>query len=131
MDIIGDFNEILSSSVHSRFRDYPTGQCGMREFQNSVSKCELVDLAFVGPKFTWWNSQDENPIGKNLDRALVNGNWLSLFSLSFASFESSGISDHTRIWIQLQRRLEQKRKPFKFFNFLIDHPDFLPTVSRI
>lgn len=45
---------------------------GMLEFQALVSDCGHTDLSYTCPQFTWWNHQEVEPIGKKLDRALVN-----------------------------------------------------------
>lgn len=75
--ILGDFNVTLSSSEHSRVEDYMSDQAAMRDFQNTKVHCGLTDLPYIGPLFTWMNNQYENSIGKKLDRALVNGNWIA------------------------------------------------------
>lgn len=65
--VLGDFNEILSSTEHSRFLDYTGNGSWMVDFQSFVSNCDLEDLVSYGPKYTWWNSQEANPIRKKLD----------------------------------------------------------------
>lgn len=67
-----------------------------------VQKCDMMDLAQVGPSFTWTNSQDENPISKKLDRVMINSCWINKFPHSFTSFESGGVSDHLRMHTQLR-----------------------------
>ena len=129
--LIGDFNETLASGEHSRSLDYLTDQRGMREFQEVCGDCELTDLAYVGALFTWWNKREGNPIGKKLDRALINGAWLRFFPQSYASFDAGGVSDHARCLIRTSASIDSTRKPFKFFNYLTDHEDFLPTVKNI
>ncbi|VVA90807.1 unnamed protein product [Arabis nemorensis] len=62
--VLGDFNVILSSDEHSRVQYGLGNQAGMREFQELVADCELTDLGYTGPKLTWWNHQDDGPIGK-------------------------------------------------------------------
>lgn len=81
--VIGDFNEVLSLNDHSRAADYSFNSSGMYDFQNTVSFCDLGDLSSAGPQFTWINNQDSNPIGKKLDRALKNPDWLTSFSCVF------------------------------------------------
>lgn len=71
--LMGDYNATLSSEEHSRSRDYMVDQAGMRDFQELVSDCSLTDLPYVGSVFTWWNKRGMNPVGKKLDRALING----------------------------------------------------------
>lgn len=129
--VLGDFNEILSLSDHSRANDYSLNSIGMRDFQNVVSYCNMEDLSSSGPSYTWINNQDSNPIGKKLDRALINPVWLHHFPQSYASFEAGGISDHTRCVVHLSSINAEHRKPFKFFNFMASHSLFIPTVAQV
>lgn len=86
--LIGDFNVTLSSNEHSRALDHRCDQTGMTHFQEVTTDCALMNLPYVGALFTWWNKRDEDPIGKKLDRALVNGEWLQRYPQSFAKFEA-------------------------------------------
>lgn len=63
--VIGDFNEILSMTDHSRATDYAITKMGILDFQNVVTYCDIGDLTFAGPGYTWTNNQDSNPIGKS------------------------------------------------------------------
>ena len=129
--LIGDFNETLASSEHSRALDYRRDMSGMRHFQEAMTDCSVMDLPFTGALFTWWNNRVADPIGKKLDRALVNQNWLSRYPLSSAQFDAGGISDHARCLVRTAGVTNDARKPFRFFNFLAEHKDFLPTVQRV
>lgn len=73
--VLGDFNVTLSSGEHSR-GGLRLSYVGMRQFQDAMGDCGLTDLTYNGALFTWWNKQDEDPIGKQLDRALINVAWL-------------------------------------------------------
>lgn len=128
--LLGDFNETLASDEHSRSFDVWRNQSGMRAFQSLVSDCDLTDLDYSGPKFTWWNNRDADPIGKKLDRVLVNSCWCSRFPLSSAVFETTGVSDHTRSVTRLSNELPVKRRHFQFFNYLTAHPQFIEVVSQ-
>lgn len=55
----------------------------MRQFQEMVNDCALTDLAYVGALYTWWKKREEDRIGKKLDRALMNGEWLRFFPHSY------------------------------------------------
>lgn len=68
--LIGDFNVSLSSSEHSQPSDYFGDQSGMREFQEFVTGFGVSDLDYRGPKFSWWNKHEQDPIGKK------NSTWL-------------------------------------------------------
>lgn len=91
----------------------------------------MVDLAQVGPRFTWTNCQDDNPISKKLDRVMVNSCWLNKFPQSYTTFESGGVSDHSRMHNLLRAAPQGNLKPFKFFNHTINHPRFLEVVGRV
>lgn len=82
--LIGDFNQVLEPSEHSCPPTFNVDR-KTREFQECIADVSLSDLNFVGPTFSWWNSQKENPIGKKLDRILVmtNGTFNSLFHWAF------------------------------------------------
>ncbi|KAI9081684.1 hypothetical protein K1719_036338, partial [Acacia pycnantha] len=78
--LAGDFNDILSA-------DERTGGVGVNFsridlFQNRILSCDLSDLGFHGPKFTWRGPQSFNcsRLYERLDRALGNTNFLSEFS---------------------------------------------------
>ena len=129
--ILGDFNATLSSSEHSRAMDYRGDQIGMRHFQEAITDCMVTDLPYTGALFTWWNKRVEDPIGKKLDRALVNSEWLSHYPQASAQFDAGGVSDHARCVIRVTGAVNQARKPFRFFNYLTEHPDFLATVKDV
>ncbi|CAN7118348.1 unnamed protein product [Brassica rapa subsp. narinosa] len=127
--IVGDFNEILEGAEHSNFvSDLDTS--GMREFNEVVNYCSLVDMSYQGPKFTWSNKRDNDIICKKLDRSLINEEWMRLFPQSYCVFEAGGCSDHQRCRISVTTEIMKPRKPFKFVNVVADMPDFLPLVGK-
>ncbi|KAL8506330.1 hypothetical protein ACS0TY_017266 [Phlomoides rotata] len=54
---VGDFNEILDDS--EKLGGSLRNDNRMRDFPYSLETCGLVDLGFVGQKFTWSNKQAE------------------------------------------------------------------------
>ena len=129
--LIGYFNETLASREHSRSLEYRRDLTGMYHFQELVVDCSVTDLPYTGALFTWWNNREEDPIGKKLDRALVNQSWMSQYPSSSAHFDAGGISDHARCLIRTTGVVNDARKPFRFFNYLTEHNEFLPTLQRI
>ena len=129
--LLGDFNVTLASSEHSRALDYRTDQVGMQHFQEATTDCSVMDLPYTGAMFTWWNKREGDPIGKKLDRALVNQEWLTRYPQSCAHFDAGGISGHARCLIRLTGTTNEARKPFRFFNYLTEHNDFLPTIKGV
>ncbi|XP_023638389.1 uncharacterized protein LOC111830491 [Capsella rubella] len=102
---------------------------GMRMFGDCLADLGLFDLPFSGPRFTWTNKRSVDPIGKKLDRCLVNGSWLTSFPNSHCTFEAPEFSDHTPCHIQLNTPPPSYgTRPFKFFSLLTKHPQFLDSM---
>lgn len=130
--IIGDFNEILDGEEHSKYVNSPSTPGGMRDFQDVVRYCSLVDMSSHGPLFTWCNKRDEDGlICKKLDRVLVNEEWNRRFPDSYSVFESGGCSAHLRFKIKFGPEAQRGRGPFKFSNILTTFPEFLPSVQNV
>ncbi|KAG5375248.1 hypothetical protein IGI04_039844 [Brassica rapa subsp. trilocularis] len=64
----------------------------------------FIDLSATGALFTWWNKHERDPIGKNLDRALVDRDWLRVFPYSQAHFKAGVISNHARCYVRIADR---------------------------
>ena len=126
--IQGDFNEILSGIEHS-VESSSHDSVGMREFQEVVEYCRLLDMSYQGPRFTWSNKRENGIICKKLDRTLVNEVWLQSYPQSYCVFEAGGCSDHQRCRVIIKMDLLKPRKPFKFVNALVDTPEFLRVVE--
>ncbi|KAF2553590.1 hypothetical protein F2Q68_00033831 [Brassica cretica] len=129
--IQGDFNVALHEEEHSRFMETRSDRAAIKDFHNVVLNCDMVDLAQVGPCFTWTNCQDDNPISKKRDRVMVNGCWLNAFPQSYTTFESGGVSDHQLMHTFLREAPQGNMKPFKFFDRTTSHPRFLEVVERV
>lgn len=125
----GDFNETIHPSEHSgHHANHIT--IPMRDFKACLDQLELKDLKYHGPLFTRTNKQPDDPIAKKLDRALINEHWFSAFPQCLATFMAPDISDHSPCCITLASPITSAgTRPFKFFNFLASHPDFLITVA--
>lgn len=126
---MGDFNEILDGAESSRFDNMSRISCGMREFQSLVLHCQLTDLGYQGPLYTWCNKREEGVICKKLDRFLLNEVALRRFSNAYSVFEPGGCSDHLRCKVQLFPPNEKIRRPFNYVNAVASLPEFLPMVE--
>ncbi|KAG6624935.1 hypothetical protein CIPAW_16G060700 [Carya illinoinensis] len=75
----------------------------MLDFQQMLLDCELRDLDFCGPKYTWCNGrQDAAQVFKRLDRFFGNNSWCNLFNRAFVTHGSISYSDHLPLWIELE-----------------------------
>jgi hypothetical protein len=68
----------------------------MSAFKQALENCELVDLGYRGPKFTWSNFWDSLDFTKErLDRGVANAEWRGLFPKMEVVVETTLCSDHT------------------------------------
>jgi hypothetical protein len=90
----------------------------------------LLILGFFGCFFTW-NNHSEGPrfVARKLDRVLGNEECFCNFGSSNVEFLSSGVSDHSPALISIGSIVSFGPKPFKFYNYWIEHQDFMSWVS--
>lgn len=127
--VLGDFNQTLSPEEHSLNSSSKIDK-RMRLFRDCLLEADLQDLNFRGNTFTWWNKSKLRPIAKKLDRALVNDDWGNSFPTAVATFESPDFSDHSPISISLSVSSPTIKRPFRFFNFLLQNNEFLPMIAE-
>ncbi|XP_039155806.1 uncharacterized protein LOC104443069 [Eucalyptus grandis] len=125
--VSGDFNAIKDPS--DRFGGSNAWIPYFDEFKLCLDQTELEDLKYSGLRFTWSTSAGEARKMRKIDRVLVNSKWRMDFSYSEASFLNPGISYHTPMVVRVVDP-QPRRKPFKFFDFWADHPDFRSTISH-
>lgn len=74
--LVGDFNSFLSIGEHSK-------QMGLSvadyEFSQRVTSTEVTDYRFNGPIFTWSSKQVHGYIAKELDKTMVNVDFMATF----------------------------------------------------
>jgi hypothetical protein len=108
---VGDFNKVMTMSEKSGGNLRQWGL--MQAFQQTLEDCELTDLGYCGPKFTWTNCQEgEGLIRERLDRGLANSAWRSLFPDMVIFVSVSTNSDHAPLLFILEKfQTQAYRKP--------------------
>ncbi|XP_013690279.2 uncharacterized protein LOC106394243 [Brassica napus] len=128
--VCGDFNEILDPRESSN-PSIISSTRAMREFASCLSDIGIFDLASQGPKFTWSNHRPSDPIGKRIDRCLVNDLWQLSYPKGFCSFEPPEFSDHTPCHIRLtSTKPDFGTRSFMFPSYLTKLPSFVPTIKE-
>ena len=96
----GDFNEVLSSDEFLSRGERREQQ--MRLFRECLEDCDLVDLGFAGPKYTWNNRQEgHDNVKVRLDRAVANGLFIQRFDEHYVENIITSTSDHYAILISI------------------------------
>lgn len=125
--MLGDFNQVLHPQEHSVQISLNVDR-RVRDFRNCLLDAELSDLVYRGNTFTWWNKSKSRPVAKKLDRILVNESWCAQFPASFGFFGEPDFSDHASCGVVLDEDVLRLKRPFKFYNFLLQNQDFLDLV---
>jgi hypothetical protein len=101
----GDFNEALHQDEHLSTRGRSNSQMAL--FRDCLNDCGLVDLGFIGPKYTWSNRQEGDDLVKvRLDRAVANVAFRDLFEDCQVENVVTTASDHFAISISFNQRHE-------------------------
>ncbi|KAJ8419255.1 hypothetical protein Cgig2_017470 [Carnegiea gigantea] len=95
----------------------------IRPFADCASACELQELRYLGPCFTWTNKT----IWSRIDRVFTNALWYGLFEYSQTRYLPNSLSDHTSMIIETPAC----PKPHRMFHFYDTwtKPAFLPIVK--
>ena len=112
---IRDFNEITSLIEKEGKRARPRRQ--MENFTDAINHCGFREVAFIGPKYTWWYQRSNGKqIRERLDRALATKEWMDLFPTTKLHHLSSSASDHSPLSLHLVLKKKQKKmiKAFRF-----------------
>lgn len=106
-------------------------QSRIDDFWDCITKCNLMDMGFRGPKFTWTNlCRDGNLIREKLDRAWCNSDWQQLYPNFLVTHRPRTHSDHRPILIDLCPSSILGPRPFRFKSCWLSQPDFLSVASQ-
>ena len=130
--VIGDFNDILSKDELSDLNDRENWM--LRGFREAVDYCGLVDIRFIGPKFTWTGIRNGVVvIEERLDRGFANPVCLNIFSKALVRNIVSSTSDHLPILLQLDdimiKECRRTKKRFRFEDFFLREDEWEIVVA--
>lgn len=123
--LIGDFNQIVHHS--EKCGGVPTAEVRLRAFQQVIMSCNLIDLGFSGPRFTWSNMRKGLAhVQERLDTVLCNRAWLHKFSVTRVVHLPRTRSDHCPLMVNNRyvARASPLLKPFCLQAAWFLHPQF-------
>ena len=128
--VLGDFNEILSEE--DKFGGRRLNLNRAIEFKDCIDSCNLLDLGFSGPKYTWSNlRQVSDLILERLDRCFANPSWRILYPEASVTHLPHVFSDHYPVLIELTKPPPlTSNKPFRFQTMWLLHPEFPSLVQN-
>ena len=127
--LLGDYNDMISEE--EKLGGLPVNRTRITAFRNCLDKCELIDLGFHGPRFTWtykipaWQST----IKERLDRGLGNVEWTLLFPSAEIHHLPRVKSDHCPIMLNTDPLEPKPPKPFCFEQMWLTNPTFPSLVE--
>lgn len=112
--LIGDFNEVLDES--EKFGGNSLSVRKFREYREYMDHCSLLDLGFLGPKYTWTNKRGiGNLIQEQLDRCWATPSWKTLFPEASVSHLARINFDHCSMLLKITKPpLLVGKDPFAF-----------------
>ncbi|XP_028804741.1 uncharacterized protein LOC114759691 [Neltuma alba] len=122
--IAGDFN----ATVEARERKGGARrlQQGCKYFKSFIDEVGLLDLGYVGPKFTW----QCGGLLVRLDRVLSNEKWLEKNPSTQVMHLPKVQSDHRPLLIKSTASKPQAQRPFRFLASWLLHPEFSTLVRK-
>lgn len=113
----GVFNEVLS--VGEKAGGVARPQAMIDAFRNGLTDCDLTDLGYAGPIFTWSNQRtDVELVRCRLDRFCGDSSWCALAPQAHVQHLSHPGSDHVPVFLNLRGSDSgsrgRRRKPWRF-----------------
>lgn len=101
-------------------------------FKEYLDKCSMIDIGFVGLRFTWTNRREVQAlIRERIDRYFVNPNWCLLYPEGRVTHLTRCHSDHCPMLLEMRLGIRgEKKRPFRFQSFWLLDATFLNIVSQ-
>eukprot|EP00253_Pinus_taeda_P009705 PITA_09705 len=123
----GDYNMIASMDEKRGGRSNSNNDDGL--LKNFINSNWLMDVTTSNGIFTWTNKRaGAQQIASRLDRFLISDNATHVGGEFTASIIPCSGSDHWPIELQWNRPGQNLRRPFRFEEFWLSHPDFKKLV---
>ncbi|GJU94227.1 RNA-directed DNA polymerase, eukaryota, reverse transcriptase zinc-binding domain protein [Tanacetum coccineum] len=128
--LMGDFNVTLKTNEHSTSGSYMSRD--MIDFNECVNNLELEDICSSGFQIRWTKSLKNlnSSIMKKLDRIMINDGFLDLFQDAFGMFLPFVIYDHSPAVITIPKGLKNRKRSFRFVNYISNKREFVDCVSK-
>ncbi|XP_042944788.1 uncharacterized protein LOC122278670 [Carya illinoinensis] len=129
--VVGDFNIIRNDSERRGGR--PRISVAIKDFNNSIDICGLMEMKFSGSSLSWCNGHiNLTRSWARLDRGLLNALGCDEYPDAHLNYLARTSSDHVPIHFTLPRKVVHYGYPsFKFQQMWTTHDSFLECVSKV
>ncbi|XP_075665376.1 uncharacterized protein LOC142635044 [Castanea sativa] len=126
---MGYFNDVTKEEEKSGGNGINSRRVNV--YNECMDFCNLIDLGFSGPKFTWTNCRDiSDLIQQRLDKVWVNSDWKLIYPEATVSHLARISSDHCPFLLSLDPNLGPRRsRLFRFQPMWLSHDGF-PSIVR-
>ncbi|CAO2816302.1 unnamed protein product [Amaranthus hypochondriacus] len=126
---IGDYNAIFKEDHRKNGAQVSTYETN--DMLQWLENKKLFPIIERGHKYSWSNREKgDNRTLTKIDHVIGNIQWLNSFSQASVLYANPQTSNHTPLILNLTRLAHNQSKPFRFFNYLCEHKDFLQVVSE-
>lgn len=100
------------------------------EFKECIDNCNMIDLGFAGPKYTWTNKRPvADLILERIDRCFANPRWHIRYPEAIVTHPCRTFSDDHPVLVELNRpSLNASNRPFRFQTMWLLHSEFPRVV---
>ncbi|PHU09524.1 hypothetical protein BC332_21384 [Capsicum chinense] len=121
---MGDFNAMLNGN--DKLNGSPVQEGEIKDFVEFLADTHMIELKVVDREYTWTKSHTCSRI----DQAPVNVEWMVHMSMLEVIILPPWISDHSSLSLELGGEIRRYTDTFIFFNYLAEHPEFIPRVNE-
>ena len=90
----------------------------MRCFHETINRCKLRDMGYVGSNYTWSRRLGRRGwVRERLDRALVSADWAGVFPRVKLHHLSTSVSDHSILVLKENSQPRKQRRQARLFRF--------------
>ncbi|XP_009592517.1 uncharacterized protein [Nicotiana tomentosiformis] len=122
--IMGDFNAMMD--MDDRVNGTIVQDNEVKDLRDFMEDCKITELPTVGRPYTWTNSH----VYSRIDRAILNAEWMIDMLHIQVQVMDPHFSDHSPLSIEVEITMDNKKKPFKFYNCLAEYPNFAQLVQE-
>ncbi|KAF3644932.1 hypothetical protein FXO38_19905 [Capsicum annuum] len=121
---MGDFNAMLNGN--DKLNGSPVQEGEIKDFVEFLADTHMIELKVVDREYTWTKGHTCSRI----DQAPVNVEWMVHMSMLEVIILPPWISDHSSLSLELGGEIRRYTDTFIFFNYLAEHPEFIPRVNE-